>query len=142
LFVDFIPPALNGTLNVFKSIERNASVKKVVVTSSVASIAWNGGALPPDHVYTEADWSNAVLLREKGFWYPLSKTVAEQAAWDFVKKLQEANREIELTVVNPTLVLGPLLQNNINTSSAVIKDIIVRFFYFLQNVFFFYFSYF
>ena len=36
---------------------------------------------PPGHVHTEADWSDTAAAIGA---YPLSKTLAERAAWDFI----------------------------------------------------------
>jgi len=98
-------------------------VKRVVLTSSVASVGFNGGRLPAEHVYTEKDWSDIELLTERKIYYPLSKTLAEKAAWDFVDNLPE-NEKFRLVVINPTLVIGPLLQPELNTSSEFILEYI------------------
>jgi cinnamoyl-CoA reductase len=45
-------------------------------------------------------------------WYCYGKTVAEQSAWDIAKENQ-----VDLVVVNPVVVLGPLLQSTINAST-------------------------
>ena|SRR3990167_1074707 len=124
--IDLLKPAKEGTLNVLRSVAKAPSVKRVIVTSSVAAIAYNGGRLPSDHVYSGADWSHEDYLREKGFWYPLSKTLAEKAAWDFIKDLKASGREITLATVNPTLVVGPMLQSTLNTSSEFVKSLLVR----------------
>ena len=48
-------------------------------------------------------------------WYVLSKTLAEEAAWKFVKE-----KGIDMVTINPAMVIGPLLQPTLNTSAAVI----------------------
>jgi cinnamoyl-CoA reductase len=45
-------------------------------------------------------------------WYCYGKTLAEQSAWDIAKENQ-----VDLVVVNPVVVLGPLLQSTINAST-------------------------
>ena len=52
-------------------------------------------------------------------WYVLSKTLAEDAAWKFVKE-----KGIEMVAINPAMVIGPLLQPTLNTSSAAILNLI------------------
>lgn len=52
-------------------------------------------------------------------WYPLAKTLAEQAAWKFAEK-----NGIDLVVMHPGFVLGPLLQPTLNFSSGAILDIL------------------
>jgi nucleoside-diphosphate-sugar epimerase len=117
-----LQPALKGTLNVLESTKKKGnSVRRVVLTSSMAAIGYNFGALPDSHVYTDADWSNDTLLREKQVWYPLSKTIAERAAWKFMED-NEGNLKFDLVVVNPTLILGPLLQPTLNTSTDFLAD--------------------
>jgi len=85
----------------------------------MAAVGFNGGALPDSHVYTEADWSNEQYMREKGHWYPLSKTLAERFAWAFVENNKPG---FDLIVINPTLVIGPMLQPTLNTSSEFTLD--------------------
>lgn len=50
-------------------------------------------------------------------WYCLSKIEAEIEAWDYAKR-----SGLDVVVVCPTLVLGPILQSTVNASSlALIK---------------------
>ena len=42
---------------------------------------------------------------------------AEQAAWDFIKKLDES-KQLEFTVVNPSYIQGPLLSANSGVDSG------------------------
>lgn len=116
---DLLKPAQEGTLSVLRSIAAAGTKPKVVLTSSIASVYVNGGALPPEHVYTESDWSDEALMRERGIWYPLSKTLAERAAWSFLESLPEEEK-FQLAVINPVLVTGEKLQKTLNTSAEVI----------------------
>jgi len=43
---DLVDPALKGTLNVLHAAAKSGTVKRVVVTSSCAAVAWQ--AIPPD----------------------------------------------------------------------------------------------
>ena len=99
--------AVEGTTNVLQACADAGTVKRVVVTSSVAAVS-NGltgdPEKPADYVYTEKDWSQEAVCGA----YPKSKLKAERAAWDFVKELDESKR-FELVVVNPAYVQGPLL---------------------------------
>ena len=52
-------------------------------------------------------------------WYNVSKILAEEAAWKFVKE-----NSIELVVLNPAFVIGPLLQPSLNETSAMILKLI------------------
>jgi len=115
---DLLQPAEKGTSNVLDSVNRSSTVKRVVLTASMASVGVNGGRLPPEHVYSEADWSIEEVMRERKIWYPLSKTLAEKKAW----QMAEQQKKWSLVVINPTLVVGPLLQNTMNTSSEIILN--------------------
>jgi len=100
----YVTVAVEGTKNVFDAIARSGhSVKTVILTSSVVAVSSNGGLIPETHVFTEKDWSPADRLRELKRWYPLSKTLAEQAAWnhDIV-----TSKKVKMVVINPGWVIG------------------------------------
>lgn len=65
--------------------------------------------------YTENDWADAESQPSA---YCKSKIIAEHAAWDFVEE-KKKNKEpvFELSVVNPVLVLGPLLSETYGASA-------------------------
>lgn len=116
---DFIDPALKGTMNVLLSCAKTPSVKRVVLTSSIAAVVGNGRPLTSDVVVDESWWSDPDYCKQIQQWYPLSKTLAEDAAWKFVKE-----KGIDMVVINPSLVIGPLLQPTLNTSSSVLLNLI------------------
>ena len=58
---DLIEPAVKGTLNVLKSCAKFSSVKRVILTSSMASVAFNGKPLTPDVVVDETWFSDSAL---------------------------------------------------------------------------------
>ncbi|KDO35249.1 hypothetical protein SPRG_00094 [Saprolegnia parasitica CBS 223.65] len=109
-----VVPAVQGTLNVLRSCARQATVRRVVLTSSMAAIYVHCDTLPDDHVFTEADWSNEDRMEKLGLWYCLSKTVAERTANAFVAETQPA---FDLVAMCPTLILGPMLPPTMNESS-------------------------
>jgi len=90
----------------------------------MAAVGFNGGRLPPDHEYTEEDWSIEESMRERKLWYPLSKTLAEREAWDLHSRANSSEADPEgkfsLAVINPTSVWGPFLQADINTSTNLL----------------------
>ncbi|GAM91370.1 hypothetical protein ANO11243_094190 [Dothideomycetidae sp. 11243] len=100
-----IRPAVDGTLRVLKAAKSAGSVRRVVVTSSAAAIGY-GTAYQPGKVYTEADWSDPEGRSGHITPYEKSKTLAERAAWDFIKR---EGGEMQLTTVNPVGVFGPPL---------------------------------
>lgn len=110
---DLVDPALKGTRNVLGSVQRTASVKRVVLTSSCAAII--GDALDceayPDGMGTEAQWNHSSTLDHQPYSY--SKTVAEQEAW----KLVAGQERWDLVVINPSLVLGPGLNADATSES-------------------------
>ncbi|CAA0815346.1 NAD(P)-binding Rossmann-fold superfamily protein [Striga hermonthica] len=116
---ELIDPAVKGTLNVLQSCAKAPSIKRIVLTSSVAAVAFNGKPRTPEVVVDETWWSNPEICRNMQLWYVLSKTLAEDAAWKFVKE-----KGMDMVVINPAMVIGPLLQPTLNTSSAAILNLI------------------
>jgi nucleoside-diphosphate-sugar epimerase len=107
---DLIVPAREGTLRVLRAA-RDAGARRVVLTSSFAAV----GYAPKDGVYTEADWTDPAGHVST---YVRSKTLAERAAWDFVTS---EGGGLELAVVNPTAILGPVLGDQYATSVTLVK---------------------
>ena len=113
---ELIKPAVDGTLNVLRACSA-ASVKRVVLTSSIASISTGHDAPPNGKAFTEHDWT---LVDKVNMIYEKSKTLAEKAAWDYVGALEE-DKKFELCVINPALVFGPLLSDSYSTSVEIAK---------------------
>lgn len=113
---DLIVPARDGTLRVLRAA-RDAGVKRVVVTSSFAAIAY--GNKSRDHVFDEKDWGDIDSPEARA--YPKSKTLAERAAWDFIKK---EGRSLELAVINPGAIFGPILHLDYSASLVLIKRLL------------------
>lgn len=112
---DLIVPARQGTLRVLRAAA-GSGVKRVVLTSSVAAIL--EGHDDYDKTFDESDWSN--LDGPIGA-YAKSKTLAEQAAWAFIDG-PENSGQMELAVINPGFVLGPLLDgSHFGTSAETIR---------------------
>ena len=93
----------------------------MVVTSSTAAVYVDYGSRPAEHVYTEADWSDEVQMRDRKSWYALSKQLAEKAAIEFVSKLSTAEK-FDLCTIQPTLILGDMIQPSLNESNAIILN--------------------
>ncbi|KAA0162869.1 hypothetical protein FNF27_07817 [Cafeteria roenbergensis] len=112
---ELLTPAREGTIAVLEAAKRVGGVSCFVVTSSMAAVMIKEA--PEGHVWSEKDWSDADSLRARERWYPLSKTIAERAAWDW----HEANgKPFRMAAINPTLVSGPMLQPTLNESSAIL----------------------
>nr|AFK47262.1 unknown [Medicago truncatula] len=116
---ELIDPALKGTLNVLNSCAKSPSLKRVVLTSSIAAVAYNGKPRTPDVVVGETWFTDADFCAKSNLWYVVSKTLAEEAAWKFVKE-----NNIDMVTINPAMVIGPLLQPVLNTSAAAILNLI------------------
>ena len=113
-----IKPAVDGTLRVLNACSR-AHVKKVVLTSSVAAVAYGHGE---EKTYDESDWSNTG--EDSGITpYAKSKTLAEKAAWNFVEEL-DTDKKFDFTVINPVGVFGPMLTRDIGTSNSLVSRLI------------------
>jgi len=119
---DLIIPAREGALRVLRAAAA-AGVERVVLTSSLAAMLY-GHAYDGGHVFTEADWS-ATDGPHPIAPYQKSKTLAERAAWDFVANLP-AGSTLELAVINPGLVLGPILDDDYGTSGEVVRKLMKR----------------
>ena len=120
---EIVRTAVEGTTNVLQACADAGTVKRVVVTSSVAAISSGfvgDPEKPADYVYTEKDWSVEDVCGP----YEKSKLKAEQAAWDFVKNLDESKR-FELVVVNPAYVQGPLLSASSGEGSKEVCERVV-----------------
>ena len=109
---ELIVPARQGALRVLRAA-RDAGVERVVMTSSFAAIGY--GHQQTKRPFTEEDWSD---LNAGASPYVKSKTLAERAAWDFVAREGAA---LELAVVNPVGVLGPVLGPDLSSSVALVK---------------------
>ena len=107
-----VPVARGGTLRVVEASLR-AGVERMVVTSSVAAIYY-GHEARSGRRFTDADFSNVASDAISA--YAVSKTLAEQAAWEAA-----AGTPMELVAINPSLVLGPLLDPNFGTSVSIIR---------------------
>ncbi|MBI1361644.1 MAG: NAD-dependent epimerase/dehydratase family protein [Alphaproteobacteria bacterium] len=109
---ELIRPAVDGALRVLKAA-KNAGVKRVVMTSSLAAIAYGHGDKRPD-VADETLWSKPEGPDNTP--YTKSKTLAERAAWDYVNG---DGKSLELAVINPTGIFGPALSKDVSTSLEI-----------------------
>jgi nucleoside-diphosphate-sugar epimerase len=109
---DLIIPAREGALRVLRAA-RNAAVKRVVLTSSFAAIGY--GLQQQPVCFDETSWTD---LEGKVAPYPKSKTLAERAAWEFISR---EGGPLELSVVNPVGVFGPVLGADYSTSILIVR---------------------
>lgn len=110
---DLIIPAREGALRVLRAA-REAGVRRVVLTSSFAAIGYGHNERPAP--FNEADWTD--INGGEMTAYVKSKTIAERAAWDFIEREGAA---LELSVVNPVGVFGPVLGPDYSTSILIVQ---------------------
>lgn len=110
---ELIVPAREGTLRVLRAA-RDAGVKRVVLTSSFAAIGY--GQKPQQTPFNETNWTDP--NGDDVLPYTKSKTLAERAAWDFITR---DGGNLELAVVNPVGVFGPVLGSDYATSILLVK---------------------
>ena len=114
---ELIIPARDGTLRVLRA-SREAGVKRVVITSSTAAVAY--GHKPQSQPFDESNWTNLDGGAEVQP-YVKSKTLAERAAWDFIAK---EGGGLELSVVNPVGIFGPVLGPDFSGSIGIFKALL------------------
>jgi nucleoside-diphosphate-sugar epimerase len=109
---ELIVPARDGALRVLRAA-RDARVTRVVLTSSCGAIYY--GHPPQQAPFDETSWTN---LRGEMSAYVRSKAIAERAAWNFIAAEGGA---LELSVVNPAGIFGPVLGPDFSSSIELVK---------------------
>jgi nucleoside-diphosphate-sugar epimerase len=112
---ELVDPAVLGTRNVLEQAGKTDSVKRVVLTSSCAAIYNDCKDLEniPDGILTEEIWNTSASLKYQPYSY--SKTLAEKEAW----KIHDAQSKWKLVVINPCMVMGPVLNPQETTSESI-----------------------
>jgi dihydroflavonol-4-reductase len=110
---DLVDPAVKGTLNVLRACAKSPSVKRVVLTSSMAAVTDE----PDGRVLTEKDWNTKSSLTRNPYYF--SKSEGERTAWAFMEREKP---HFDLVVINPFLVIGPSLTPALNTSNQIIVE--------------------
>jgi len=123
---ELIDPAVNGTLSILNACEKSGTVKKIVITSSVAAITDSPN---PNKTYTEEDWNNESSLTRNPYYY--SKKLAEETAWKYLK---DKSPKFTINTINPTLVFGPGHKAVISESQKLIHDILIGNFPMIMNI--------
>lgn len=111
---DIIKPAVIGTENVLNSVNTTASVKRVVLTSSIAATYGDAiDILDTEHQYfDESHWNTTSSEEHQP--YPYSKVAAEQKAWE----IADAQNRWDLVCINPALVFGESLTASTQSGSV------------------------
>lgn len=113
---ELVEPAMEGTRNVLETVNSTESVKRVVLTSSVAAIF--GDAIDilktENGVFTEEHWNTTSSVKHQP--YPYSKVMAEKLAW----QMCEEQSRWDLLVINPGFIMGPSLTKRVDSTSVEI----------------------
>ena len=113
---ELIVPARDGALRALRAAKA-AGVRRFVMTSSVAAIAYGRGR--GVHHFTEADWTQ---LDKPGLTpYVQSKTIAERAARDWATA---EGAGLEFCTINPSVVLGPVWSRDYSASVVIVKKLL------------------
>jgi dihydroflavonol-4-reductase len=113
---ELVIPARDGALRVLRAA-RNAGVRRVVMTSSVAAICYGHDTRPAR--FTEADWTNPD--HPDTYAYIRSKAIAERAARDL---MAGEGGTTEFCTINPGAVLGPVLGKDFSASLEVVRKLL------------------
>lgn len=115
-----VKPALEGTRNVLGAVERASSVRRVVLTSSVAAIMGDSteAAEYPGRRVDETRWNHTSSVEYQPYSY--SKLAAERTAWE----LAEGQSRWSLVTINPSFIIGPSLSQRLDgTSVGLMKQL-------------------
>lgn len=116
---ELVEPATRGTRNVLDAVNRSSSVRRVVLTSSVAAVFGDAAELAALRTgrFDESHWNETSTESHQP--YSCSKTRAERLAWDMAA---EQDRW-DLVAVNPGLVFGPALSPHTRSESVrIMRD--------------------
>ncbi len=111
---ELLTPAIEGTRNVIHSVNRTDSVKRLVLTSSIVAMFGNAAELSraSSNMVQESDVNCTSTIATNP--YALSKTLAEQAAWDMQKQQSRWN----LVTIHPGAIFGPSLSKRKDATSV------------------------
>jgi nucleoside-diphosphate-sugar epimerase len=118
---ELVDPALKGTQNVLNAASRSGTVKRIILTSSVAAIHGDNIDMQEQDLeeFNEAHFNTSSSLEHQPYSY--SKVVAEKEAW----KIHDAQDQWQLIVINPSFVMGPPLNKTTHSESiALMKDLL------------------
>lgn len=115
---DRVGGAVAGTKFILSATFKSSTVKKVVVTSSEAAVAYGHPRSKTE--INEDDWTNTEIVKED---YLRSKALAERAAWAMANDPAQNPNNVPLATMCPGLILGPSLVPWGRYSLKSLKDI-------------------
>ena len=113
---DIIKPAVEGIERCLKSAVKN-KVKRFVMTSSFAALGYGTNK----NEFDDNDWTNLNSPNMPA--YNISKTKAEKYLWDYINTL-DASQKIEVCSINPVVVIGPSLSEDIGASNIAVRKLL------------------
>lgn len=112
-----IRPALEGTMRVLR-FAREAGIRRVIMTSSIATVGYGHGHVSGTRTYDESHFTNLDAMRWP--WaYCVGKTRAEQAAWAFAKE-----HGLALTTIHPGAIIGPPVDRDASISVEMVTGLL------------------
>lgn len=112
-----IGPAVEGTERVLR-FATLAGVKRVVMTSSIATVGYGHGQVSGRRTYSESDFTDLAAM--KFSWaYCTGKTLAERAAWAYAR-----NENLDLTTIHPGAILGPAIDDDVSISLRMVSGLL------------------
>jgi len=114
---DLLDPAANGTISVLDLCKKNPNIKRIVFTSSIASVS---DSFDSSKTYNEDDWNESSSLTRNPYYY--SKTQAEKSAVEFMTTNKDLH--FDLVRILPFVVLGPSLNATLNESHNFIANLL------------------
>jgi len=102
--------SIEGALNIMRQAAK-AGIKKIVFTSSIASVMNNDikGQAVSNYKFTDKDWNPATKEQaldgkhDDFYVYVAAKALAEREVWKFAAE----HPDIDITTINPVFVYGP-----------------------------------
>ena len=112
-----VRPALEGTERVLR-FAHAAGIKRIIITSSIATVGYGHGQTSGKRVYTEEHFTN--LDGMKWTWaYCVGKTKAERLAWSYAEA-----HGLEVTTIHPGMILGPAVDNDTSISLSLVSSLL------------------
>mmetsp|Transcript_90862 Transcript_90862/g.257384 ORF Transcript_90862/g.257384 Transcript_90862/m.257384 type:complete len:330 (-) Transcript_90862:160-1149(-) len=99
---NIVEQAVAGSERALRFAAASGTVRRVVVTATMASVCGTQRETNPDHLWSEADTNDAPESA-----YSKSKTAAEAKVWEMAAAHKD---KFSVTTVHPAVVLGPMLE--------------------------------
>jgi dihydroflavonol-4-reductase len=113
---DLVDPAVRGTISAMEAASKAGTVKRVVLTSSMAAIT---DEPENDKILSEKDWNEKSTLDRNPYYF--SKMLAEKAGWKYI---EEKKPSFDLVVINPFIVIGPSIGPAVSESNQMFLDLL------------------